>query len=120
MSSITADGLAAPAAGPIGGEVGPLEQKHLQNANYRAVAEGDQITRTHWHIALANALVVWTVSQPTSSLNNLYMIALAAFIGFGAYQSLRAADLRERLPDLRAGRLIRKTLPVEGSVPRRS
>jgi MFS family permease len=56
MSSITADGLAAPAAGPIGGEVGPLEQKYLQNARYRAVAESDTITKTHWHIALANAL----------------------------------------------------------------
>ena len=56
MSSITADGLAAPAAGPVGGEVGPLEQQHLQNARYRAVAEGDTITKTHWHIAIANAL----------------------------------------------------------------
>jgi MFS family permease len=56
MSSITADGLAAPAAVPVGGEVGPLEQKHLQNARYRAVASGDEITKTHWHIAIANAL----------------------------------------------------------------
>ncbi len=56
MSSITADGLAAPAASPVGGEVGPLEQKHLQNANYRAVAGGDELTKTHWHIASANAL----------------------------------------------------------------
>jgi len=56
MSSITADGLAAPAAGPVGGEAGPLEQKHLQNANYRAVAGGDEINKTHWHIAVANAL----------------------------------------------------------------
>ena len=56
MSSITADGLAAPAASPVGGEVGPLEQKHLQNANYRAVAGGDEINKTHWHIAVANAL----------------------------------------------------------------
>ncbi len=35
---------------------GPLEQKHLQYANYRAVADGSRITRTHWHIALANGL----------------------------------------------------------------
>src|ERR1700730_10868839 len=56
MSSITADGLAAPAASPVGGEAGPLEQKHLQYANYRAVAGGDGIARTHWHIAVANAL----------------------------------------------------------------
>src|SRR6516225_9091594 len=36
--------------------VGPLEQKHLCYANYRAVAGGAEITRTHWHIALANGL----------------------------------------------------------------
>ena len=35
---------------------GPLEQKHMQNPNYRAVAaSGEQITKTHWHIATANA-----------------------------------------------------------------
>ena len=55
MSSITADGLSAPAAA-AGDDVGPLEQKHLQYANYRAVAGGTEITKTHWHIAIANAL----------------------------------------------------------------
>ncbi len=35
---------------------GPLEQRHLEYANYRAVAEGSKLTRTHWHIALANGL----------------------------------------------------------------
>src|SRR4029453_8492072 len=34
--------------------VGPLEQKHMQHANYRAVADDARITRTHWHIATAN------------------------------------------------------------------
>src|SRR4249919_4294359 len=56
MSSITADGLATPVASPAGGEVGPLEQKHLQYANYRAVAGSGEVTKTHWHIASANAL----------------------------------------------------------------
>ena len=37
-------------------ELGPLEQKHLQYANYRDVASGTELTRTHWHIALANGL----------------------------------------------------------------
>jgi MFS family permease len=35
---------------------GPLERKHLQYANYRAVADGTEITKTHRHIALANGL----------------------------------------------------------------
>jgi MFS family permease len=39
-----------------GAELGPLEQKHLRYANYRAVAGGMEITKTHWHIALANGL----------------------------------------------------------------
>src|ERR1700749_1592151 len=53
MSSITADGLPAPAAG---GDIGPLEQKHLQYANYRAVASGTNVSKTHWHIAVANTM----------------------------------------------------------------
>ena len=56
MSSITADRLSAPAAVGVGDDVGPLEQKHLQYANYRAVAGGAELSRTHWHIALANGL----------------------------------------------------------------
>ena len=35
---------------------GPLEQRHLRYANFRAVADGSKVTRTHWHIALANGL----------------------------------------------------------------
>jgi MFS family permease len=35
---------------------GPLERQHLRYANYRAVADGRTVTRTHWHIALANGL----------------------------------------------------------------
>jgi hypothetical protein len=43
--------------GLLAGETaGPLEQRHLQYANYRAVADGSKVTRTHWHIALANGL----------------------------------------------------------------
>ena len=45
--------MAVEAADPT---LGPLEEKHLQFANYRAVASGTEITRTHWHIALANGL----------------------------------------------------------------
>ncbi|MGY4475050.1 MFS transporter [Bradyrhizobium sp. USDA 3364] len=56
MSSITADGHAAPAVNDAGSDIGPLEQKHLQYANYRAVADTTEITKTHWHIATANAL----------------------------------------------------------------
>src|SRR5215813_634562 len=54
MTSTTID-TAGP--GRLAGEApGPLEQRHLQNANYRAVAAGLKVTRTHWHIALANGL----------------------------------------------------------------
>ncbi|MGF6311280.1 MFS family permease [Bradyrhizobium sp. i1.8.4] len=56
MSSITADGHSAPAVSEAGSDVGPLEQKHLQYANYRAVAGSIELTKTHWHIATANAL----------------------------------------------------------------
>src|ERR1700675_1786619 len=56
MSSITADGLAAAAAIPADDPIGPLEQKHLQFANYRAVTDGTTVSKTHWRIATANAL----------------------------------------------------------------
>jgi MFS family permease len=55
MSSITADGHSAPSVDPAG-DIGPLEHQHLQHANYRAVAGGAEVTRTHWHVAIANAL----------------------------------------------------------------
>src|SRR5215471_15778969 len=54
MTSVMID-----AAGPgllAEGAAGPLEQRHLQYANYRAVAGGSKVTRTHWHIAVANGL----------------------------------------------------------------
>ena len=56
MSSITADQHAASAVDQAGSDTGPLEQHHLQYANYRAVAGSTGITKTHWHIAVANAL----------------------------------------------------------------
>ena len=54
MTNATID---AAGSAPVGAETaGPLERKHLQYANYRAVADSSKITRTHWHIALANGL----------------------------------------------------------------
>ncbi|WP_428669381.1 MFS transporter [Reyranella sp.] len=58
MSTTTADGAGgfpnAPSFQPA--IVGPLERKHMQNANYRAVAGDGPITPTHKHIAVANGL----------------------------------------------------------------
>jgi MFS family permease len=48
--------VSSAAAGVVELGLGPLERKHLQFANYRAVASGSEVTRTHWHIALANGL----------------------------------------------------------------
>ena len=41
---------------PVAEALGPLERKHLQYANFRPVVGGAEVTKTHWHIALANAL----------------------------------------------------------------
>jgi len=58
MSTTTADAAGglpnAPSFRPA--SVGPLEQKHMRHANYRAVADEGRITRTHWHVATANGL----------------------------------------------------------------
>src|ERR1700744_2592183 len=56
MSNLTADGMAPRGASASSEAIGPLEQKHLQSANYRAVADGSEVSKTHWHIAMANAL----------------------------------------------------------------
>jgi MFS family permease len=54
MSTTTVDANLGVGTANAGG-AGPLEQKHMQNANYRNVAgTGEQITKTHWHIAVAN------------------------------------------------------------------
>jgi MFS family permease len=51
-------------------KLGPLEQKHLQYANFRAVANGTEVTKTHWHIALANGLG-WGFDGMASSMFSL-------------------------------------------------
>ena len=56
MSSTTVDVVGDAIANPTIEAAGPLERKHLQYANYRAVADGNKVSRTHWHIALANGL----------------------------------------------------------------
>ena len=54
---MASEAIDAAGGGLFAGEApGPLEQRHLQYTNYRAVAEGSKLTRTHWHVALANGL----------------------------------------------------------------
>ncbi|WP_261567567.1 site-2 protease family protein [Frankia gtarii] len=66
---------------------------------------------------VAAGMVVWGTTISGDSFGLFYTYALAAFLAFAAFQSLRAAQLRGRLPGLSAGRLVRRTLPVEGAVP---
>ncbi len=66
---------------------------------------------------VAAGMVVWGTTISGDSFGLFYTYALAAFLVFAAFQSLRAAQLRGRLPGLSAGRLVRRTLPVEGAVP---
>ncbi len=37
-------------------EIGPLEEQYRRSAAFRAVSGGDQVTATHWHIAIANGM----------------------------------------------------------------
>ncbi|SNQ47528.1 conserved membrane hypothetical protein [Frankia canadensis] len=66
---------------------------------------------------VAAGLLVWGTTVAGSGFGLFYTYALAGFLAFAAFQSLRAAQLRGRLPGLSAGRLVRRTLPVEGAVP---
>ena len=58
MSTATANeaGGLSPSPSYRAASVGPLEQKHMRYANYRAVADDSRITPTHRHIAIANGL----------------------------------------------------------------
>ena len=65
---------------------------------------------------VAAAVIAWGMVRLTGA-GRVYSVLLGAFLAFGAYQSLRNAKVRSRLPGLSAGRLARRTLPVEGGVP---
>src|SRR5260370_499533 len=58
MSTTTADEAGGLPNAPSyrAASVGPLEQKHMPHANYRAVALENRITPTHRHVAIANVL----------------------------------------------------------------
>ena len=43
-------------AGAAAEEIGPLEQRHLRSAAFRAASDNTKVTSTHWHIAVANGL----------------------------------------------------------------
>jgi Zn-dependent protease len=66
---------------------------------------------------VAAVVAGWGMFMLSRGRGGLYTLGLAAFLAFGAHQSLRSVQVRERLPGLSAGRLVRKTLPVEGAVP---
>ena len=72
--------------------------------------------------ALVVLFAVFTAGrQPTLDLSNLALTAvsalLAAFIWVGANQSLAAATINNRLPDLRVADLVRPTLEVPANLP---
>lgn len=66
---------------------------------------------------VAAGLVAWGTTFSGDGFGLIYTYALAGFVAFTALQALRSAQLRGRLPGLSAGRLVRRTLPVEGGVP---
>ncbi len=69
-------------------------------------------------VAAALALwALWAVLAPGSRFGGLWLLGLAVFIAVGANQLLHQTRIRSRLPGLSAGRLARRTLPVEGGVP---
>ncbi|WP_239395902.1 site-2 protease family protein, partial [Frankia sp. CiP3] len=66
---------------------------------------------------VAVLLALWGLFAPGSDFGGVYLLGVSAFIAAGAYQLLRQAQIHMRLPGVSAGRLARRTLPVEGAVP---
>jgi Zn-dependent protease len=65
---------------------------------------------------VAGAVGLWGITS-FNGFGAVYMVLLSVFLAFSASQALRSAQVRSRLPGLAAGRLARKTLPVESGVP---
>lgn len=65
---------------------------------------------------VAGGVGLWGITS-FDTYGAVYMVLLSVFLAFGASQALRNAQVRSRLPGLAAGRLARKTLPVESGVP---
>jgi len=65
---------------------GPLEARHLLSQNYRNVAQTERITRTHYHVALANFLGYVVDSIDANILGTIAPSLIVTFgISLGAY-----------------------------------
>jgi MFS family permease len=100
MSTTTVDANVGVGTANVGG-AGPLEQKHLQYANYRNVAgSGEALTKTHWHIAIANS-AGWGFDGMDGVI-------------FGLIVPLVMKDFSVTIPELRTGGQIALMFSIAG------
>lgn len=97
----------------------PLDGGHvLQALVWRATGNRARATQVAAYVGfvVAGLLVVWALSLRTFGAS-LITLMFAVWLGTSAFASLRAQQVRERLPGLSAGVLARPALPVDGNVP---
>jgi Zn-dependent protease len=63
------------------------------------------------------ALYSQSTSRSLAGLSWLWLLVIAGFIWMQSTQAIKAAKIRERLPDVRARRLGRRAIPVPANLP---
>lgn len=97
----------------------PLDGGHvLQAAVWRATGNRARATQVAACVGfvVAGLLAVWALSMGTFG-SSLITLMFAVWLGTSAFASLRAQQVRAKLPGLSAGALARPALPVDGNVP---
>jgi Zn-dependent protease len=97
----------------------PLDGGHVLQAGVWG-ATGNRVRATrvaaYAGFVVAAALALWGLSLPTFG-TSLITLMFAVWLGTGAFASLRAQEVRAKLPGLSAGALARPALPVDANVP---
>ncbi|HSP36228.1 MAG TPA: site-2 protease family protein [Frankiaceae bacterium] len=97
----------------------PLDGGHVLQAGVWGVT-GNRVRATkvaaYVGFVVAVLLGLWALSLQTFGAS-LITLMFAVWLGTGAFASLRAQEVRAKLPGLSAGALARPALPVDANVP---
>jgi Zn-dependent protease/CBS domain-containing protein len=97
----------------------PLDGGHvLQAGIWRATGSRTRATRAAAYVGFVVAGLLGLYALTLNSFGpSVITLMFAAWLGSGAFATMRQSEVRSRLPGLSAGALARPALPVDGSVP---
>ncbi len=97
----------------------PLDGGHvLQAVLWRLTGNRLRATRAAAYVGIAVAVLLglWALTLDAFG-PSVITLMFATWLGFGAFSTMRASEVRSRLPGLSAGSLARPALPVDGGLP---